>query len=220
MNYRLGLLFMSLFPLLLVGQEQNHSAYYYQRVSLFESLPASGEDIIFLGNSITDGGEWVELFPGKPVKNRGISGDTADGVYDRLESIIKGKPAKIFLLIGINDLARGKSPNSIVNRIALITERIQKEVPQTKLYIQSVLPVNDCFGLFKGHTSRWDEVKKINEGLRQLAENTSTTYVDLYSCFIGEEPDKMDRTYSNDGLHLMSEGYFKWAELITPYVEE
>lgn len=33
--------------------------------------------------------------------NRGISGDVAMGVYDRLDPILKGKPAKIFLLLGL-----------------------------------------------------------------------------------------------------------------------
>ena len=32
--------------------------YYDQRELLFEAMPTSENDIIFLGNSITDGGEW------------------------------------------------------------------------------------------------------------------------------------------------------------------
>lgn len=61
----------------------------------------TSKDIIFLGNSITNGGEWSELLNNKHVKNRGISGDICMGVYDRLDAVLKGKPAKIFLLIGI-----------------------------------------------------------------------------------------------------------------------
>ena len=48
----------------------------------------------FCGN----GGEWAELLNNKRVKNRGISGDICQGVYDRLDPILKGKPAKIFPL--------------------------------------------------------------------------------------------------------------------------
>ncbi|MCP3895963.1 MAG: sialate O-acetylesterase, partial [Bacteroides sp.] len=89
------------------GQEHKYSTFYYQRASLFEELPIDSKDIVFLGNSITNGGEWAELLNNKRVKNRGISGDICQGVYDRLDPILKGKPAKIFLLIGINDISRG-----------------------------------------------------------------------------------------------------------------
>ena len=53
--------------------------YYDQRELLFESLPTSQSDIIFLGNSITDGGEWAELFQNPDCKNRGISADITAG---------------------------------------------------------------------------------------------------------------------------------------------
>ena len=51
------------------------SEYNLQRRSLFEVLPVYSSDIVFLGNSITDGCEWAELFNNRHVKNRGISGD-------------------------------------------------------------------------------------------------------------------------------------------------
>lgn len=89
----------------LQAQERKHTTFFDQRATLFEVLPTSKKDIIFLGNSITNGGEWAELLDNPHVKNRGISGDRADTMLDRLHVITKGKPAKIFLLIGINDLA-------------------------------------------------------------------------------------------------------------------
>lgn len=100
----------------LQAQGRKHTTFYDQRATLFEVLPTSKKDIIFLGNSITNGGEWAELLGNPHVKNRGISGDRTDGVLDRLHVITKGKPAKIFLLIGINDLsaaaASRKSPRT------------------------------------------------------------------------------------------------------------
>ena len=87
--------------------------YYHQRVTLFRALPQTKEDIIFLGNSITDGGEWGELFNDIKIKNRGISGDITAGVLHRLDELANGKPAKVFLLIGVNDLARNITADSI-----------------------------------------------------------------------------------------------------------
>ena len=178
----------------------------------------TSKDIIFLGNSITNGGEWAELLNNKHVKNRGISGDVCMGVYDRLDAILKGKPAKIFLLIGINDVSRGTPTDTIVNRIGKIVKKIKKNSPKTKLYLQSILPVTDHYKMFGNHTRHWQMVKGINEKLVGLAESEKVTYIDLYSHFVDSVTGKMNVQYSNDGLHLLGKGYLKWAEIVKPYV--
>lgn len=193
------------------------STYYDQRELLFESLPTSENDIIFLGNSITDGGEWVELFQNINCKNRGISGDVCDGVLNRLETITKGQPAMVFLMIGINDLGRGGHPDTIALKTRHIVERIKTESPHTQVFVQSVLPTNDFYGLFSGHTSRWQEVAEINELLKVMANEEEVTYIDLYSHFATEE-GKMNLQYSNDGLHINGEGYKLWHDVIEQQV--
>ncbi len=202
------------------AQGRKYSTFYYQRATLFESLPITSKDIVFLGNSITNGGEWAELFNNKYVKNRGISGDIATGVYDRLDPILKGKPAKIFLLIGINDVARGTSADTIVQKIGMIVDKVKKDSPKTKLYLQSVLPVNDCFKMFTDHTSRGQVVLQINELLVKLAAKEAVTYIDLYSHFVDQQTGKMNIEYTNDGLHLLGKGYLLWRDIVLPYVKQ
>ena len=121
------------------------SEYNFQRRSLFEKLPVTSKDIVFLGNSITDGGEWNELLANPRVKNRGISGDRSSWMLDRLDPIVGGQPRKLFLLIGTNDLAAGTPAAEVVANVRKIVERFQSESPRTKLYVQSVFPVNDSF---------------------------------------------------------------------------
>lgn len=200
------------------GFAQKYSTFYYQRATLFEELPVTSKDIIFLGNSITNGGEWTELFQNKHVKNRGISGDICMGVYDRLGAILKGKPAKIFLLIGINDLNRGTAADTIVKQIGLIIWKIKQESPKTKLYLQSVLPVTDYYNMFGGHTKHWQMIKEMNEKIARLAVEEKITYIDLYSHFVDKSTGKMKIEYTNDGLHLLGVGYKKWVEIVNPYV--
>lgn len=202
------------------AQERKYSTFYYQRATLFEELPVTSSDIIFLGNSITNGGEWAELFDNPNVKNRGISGDVCMGVYDRLDAILKGSPAKIFLLIGINDVDRGASADTIVERIGMIVDKIRKDSPATKIYLQSVLPVSDHYKMFNGHTSRWEVVPEINKGLVRLADDRGVKYIDLYSHFIDNTTGKMNIEYTNDGLHLLGKGYKKWVGIVKPYVDE
>ncbi|NLY23867.1 MAG: sialate O-acetylesterase [Bacteroidales bacterium] len=202
------------------AQERTYSSFYYQRASLFEKLAVSEEDILFVGNSITNGGEWTELFEDARVKNRGISGDICEGLYDRLDPLLKGKPSKIFLMIGINDLARGTSPDLIVAQTDGIAEKIMRESPRTIIFLQSILPVNDCYGMFEGHTRQSQIIAPLNQRLKEMAELKSITFIDLYNHFVIPGTHKLDPRYSNDGLHLMGEGYMKWVEIVKPYLEK
>ena len=203
-----------------VAQQKSYSTTYYQRATLFEVLPVSSDDIVFLGNSITNGAEWCELFDDPHVKNRGISGDTTDGVYDRLAPIVDGRPKKIFLMIGVNDLARGRTTGEIADGIRAIAERIRTESPSTRLYLQSMLPVNDCYGRFEGHTSRYAQVAEINAEIQRIASDVNAVYIDLYSRFVEPESGKMRRELTNDGLHLLGAGYLLWRDIVTSYVKE
>ena len=202
-----------------IAAQTKYSTFYDQRTSLFEKLSVNAKDIIFLGNSITNGAEWAELFQNKRVKNRGISGDICQGVYDRLTPITAGKHSKIFLMIGINDVARGTSIDSITAATLKIIRKIQSESPRTRIYLQSILPVNDSFGMFQGHMKRKADIKPLNEKLRQMANAEKITFIDLYSHFVITDTELMNPAYTNDGLHLTGEGYLKWIEIMKPFLK-
>jgi lysophospholipase L1-like esterase len=100
------------------------------KVDQFRSFPNSRKDIIFLGNSITDGVDWVELVGNRHAKNRGISGDITFGVLERLDEVIEGQPAKVFILIGINDISRNIPDAVILQNYQRMVSRIKKESPK------------------------------------------------------------------------------------------
>ncbi len=202
-----------------VSAQQKYSTFHYQRASLFEKLPITPNDIVFLGNSITNGGEWSELFGNPNVKNRGISGDGCPSVMDRLDAVTTGQPAKIFLLIGVNCIAKDRTPDYIVLSIGEIIDKIKYETPNTQIYLQSILPLNESFGMFEGHTKHWKEIKPLNKKLEELAKSKQIEYIDLFSEFVEPGTERMNPLYTNDGLHLMGEGYMKWVEVLTPYVD-
>ena len=208
----------ALFLLPIEAQENKYSTFYYQRATLFEELPVTPDDIIFLGNSITNGAEWAELLDNSHVKNRGISGDVCMGVYDRLSPILRGKPAKIFLMIGINDVSAGLPADTIVGRIEKIVQKIRCDSPTTKLSLQSLLPVTNYYKKFGSHTSHPEIVPVINAGIKEIADREGVVYIDLYNGFVDSETGKMKIEYTNDGLHLLGKGYLKWIEIIKPYL--
>jgi lysophospholipase L1-like esterase len=193
------------------------STYYHQRATHFKTLPQTQNDIIFVGNSITDGGNWSELFGDIHIKNRGISGDVTKGVLNRLGEIVSRKPSKVFLLIGTNDLAHGVPPDSVIHNIFRIVSLIHQYSPSTKMYVQSIFPVNDHFNKFPDHVNKGKDIKYINAHLKQAADSVHYTFIDLYDVLRNKE-GKMNPNYTNDGLHLLGPGYMVWKHGVYPYV--
>lgn len=158
--------------------------YYEQKKSIFELLPNDKDEIIFLGNSITEGCEWNELFGDNWIKNRGISADVAEGVLLRLDEVTESKPLKIFLMIGINDLAFGYADKEILDNYNAIINKIKTDSKETEIYIQSVLPINKDFGEFKGYMHLAEKIIQLNTALENIAKENNTTYINLYDSFI------------------------------------
>lgn len=200
------------------AEETKYYPYWHERASLFKLLPNTKNEIIFLGDSITDGCEWSEIFEDLRIKNRGIGGDTTDGVIDRLDEVVESYPSKIFLMIGVNDLAQGKTLDQVVINIKRIIQVIQEKTPKTKIYLEGILPVNPDFGLNKNHTNKTAEIISINNSLKQVAQASGKTYVDLYSLFRTED-NKLNPDYTNDGLHLTGKGYLLWKSELKKYLK-
>lgn len=190
-------------------------AYYYHRKEHLESLPDTENEIIFLGNSITDNCEWWELFSDPHIKNRGIGGDDTDGILERLDEVTRSDPSKIFIMIGTNDLSNGKSVEYIIENYRKIIARIRQSTPGTKIFIQSVLPVDDAVH----YTRRNSEIIRINDHLKGIAAENGLIYIDLFSLFKTEN-NKLNPDYSIDGLHLNGKGYLVWKNAIISYVRE
>jgi predicted alpha-1,2-mannosidase len=190
-------------------------AYYYHKKGQFEILPVEKDEIIFLGNSITDQCNWSELLSNPKVKNRGIGGDDTDGVLERLSEITNRKPAKIFIMIGTNDISYGKSIEHVIANYKTIMDRIKNESPATKLYVQSILPTDDAIHI----TRKNSDISMVNTALETICRERGLVYIDLYSHFI-RDGKKLNPAYSLDGLHLNGQGYLLWRELIKQYVNE
>lgn len=187
-------------------------ASYSVRVGHFNSYPNHKKDIIFLGNSISLGTEWQELLQHKRVRNRGISGDISFGVIERLREITEGNPRKVFILIGINDIARGIPDEIIVDNYRRIIRQIKIESPRTEIFFQTVLPVNNEYK-DRHQFNKDDHIRNVNTLLKQLIITENIHLIDLHPQFLNAE-NKLDKKYTYDGLHLNAEGYKKWASIL------
>ena len=191
---------------------------YHLQVEQFRSYPNATSDIIFLGNSLTAYTNWNELLSNNNIRNRGISGDTSFGILERLDEITEGKPAKIFLLIGINDISRNVPSYVILKNIKKIINQIQKESPETKIHLQTLLPVNNTFTRYPNHYNKDEEIALVNRGLKELSIENNITLIDLHPHFLDDE-NRLDRKYTEEGLHLNTEGYNLWGKILLPYLD-
>lgn len=192
---------------------------YVDKTSQFKILPKIENAMVFLGDSITSQGEWTELLTNyniqNNIQNRGISGDTATRILRRLDIILESKPRQVFLMVGINDLINAKKTiDETVAGYKEILMQFQTKIPDTQIFIQSVLPVNNQAYIF------WQDNQKVislNLKLKALAQEFDYQYIDIFSHLLDSQ-GQLDAKYTTDGLHLNGQAYLVWKAAIKEYI--
>lgn len=181
--------------------------HYPTRIEEFKQNRLNYGDIVFLGNSITEqAGSWRDLLSIRNAKNRGIAGDTTEGVLARLGELFYYKPDKVFILIGINDLFHpSMTPQLIAENIVEIVNQIHQYSPNTEVFVQSTLPTTTA--------SLIENINSLNFMLENAASQNPYTFIQLHDHFALED-GKMNMAYSTDGVHLNETGYQVWIDLI------
>jgi lysophospholipase L1-like esterase len=187
--------------------------HYPQRMAIFQKEPVVTGRIIFLGNSITEMGNWGKLLNDSTVINRGIGGDNTYGVKRRLNDIIIRSPSKLFILIGINDIGKDIPDTQIAENVRQIILTIQQGSPETRIYLQSILPVNPNLKGFPQHYDKNLHIIATNILLEQLAKERRVTFINLNAVFDGGD-GKLKKEYTIEGLHINLKGYEAWVNYL------
>lgn len=198
---------------------QQETAYWFERDKLFEGLPMDSNAIVFVGDSHIQFFELAEFFENPHVKNRGIMGDNVKGILNRIDPVINSSPKKLFIEIGINDVLAGVNEETIVQHYSQLVTALKKRIPGAQIYVQSLLPVTKSSAMqgrdiVKVNTA----VRSVNSRLKKLAEENNLIFIDLYNAFALN--DELNPAYTFDGLHLDAKGYFLWAKLLKPFVDD
>lgn len=191
--------------------------HYENRVKSFRDQNLVFQNVVLLGDSITEGFDVATYFAGRRVVNRGIGADVigndldpADkrGVLKRLdESVFDVSPTDVFILIGINDLGQGHSPETIEAGYREMLTKIRKRLPELKLHVQSILPSR---GAFAKHNPN---ILDVNNRLRKLAAEFKCDYIDLHSKMTDAQGE-LKAEFTKDGLHLTAPAYEIWRQVI------
>lgn len=178
----------------------------YHGIPYIKMFCKTNPEIIFLGDSLTDKGDWVGL-----GLNKGIGGDTTEKVLGRIYGITELIPSKVFIMVGVNDILNGREVSETAIIYKKIINTIKQQSPNTKIFIQSVLPVK---GTLDDNVNK--DIIKLNIELRKIAKTYNAEYIDLHTSFLQDE--KLDPKYSLDGVHLNNEGYLLWKSQIRKYI--
>jgi len=187
--------------------------HYPQRIAKFQSEPVVTARIIFLGNSITEIGPWAKLTGDTTVVNRGIGGDITYGVLKRLDDVIARQPSKVFLLIGINDIGKDIPDTVIADNIRKIVAAILQGSPSTKIYVESLLPLNPDVKNFPQHYNKEEHVLSVNGMLPGMLAGLKCTYVNIFPLLL-DDKQRLDAQYTLDGLHVNQKGYVIWVDYL------
>jgi lysophospholipase L1-like esterase len=164
----------------------------------------SRKSTIFLGDSLTEQGQWSDWLSDYSAVNAGVAGNTTEDVLARLNEVIDQDPETVVLMIGTNDLAWRRSVEQIVRNVESILVALRKELPEVRLIAQSVLPRD---------ADKADEIREINIHLWQFAPTVKAEWLDLWPTF-ADEQGELKAEYSEDLLHLTPAGYEAWVNAV------
>lgn len=177
------------------------------------------ENIVFLGDSITNRYDLEKYFPNTHVVNSGREGNKTEDVLDDMkERVYNYNPSKVFLLIGTNDLDGGEDTNEIATDIEKIVVQIMENRPDAEIYVESVYPVNDDVTPSRTANRENSEIDKMNTKIKEICEKKKVTYIDVNTP-LKDEDGKFREEYTKDGLHLTDLGYEKVTDILKKYVK-
>ncbi len=181
--------------------------HYLRRKSFFD-VNGHQADIVMVGDSITEGAEWHELFPNLSIVNRGIGWDTTEGLLHRMESIYSTGAKKAFIMIGINDLGQNRSVDEIfVDYVKVLEQLISHNITP---YIQSTILAGGR------HIDRNKSIMMLNLRLKNWAEENGLIFIDLNQYLAAG--GGLNMSFSDDGIHLNGQGYAVWKTAIQKFL--
>jgi lysophospholipase L1-like esterase len=200
------------------GWAELFKIHWQNRVRSFKEQNLAWQNVVLLGDSITEGFDVTKHFPGRRVLNRGIGADVIGnnmppddprGVLQRLDnSVLDCAATDVFILIGINDLNSGRDVATMEAGYRELLGRLRKEAPRLRIHVQSVLPTRGA------HDRQNAPVREFNARLKKLAAESGCGFIDLHPLMADDE-GRLKAEFTNDGLHLTDAAYLVWrAEIL------
>ncbi len=181
-------------------------------------------DAAFVGDSLTQGLQLYDILDTNVIANRGINLESiykadkirvAEGYTSVFAELERIQPAKIYVLLGMNDIA-WRTEKDFIRLYGDLIDKVQDEFPTAELYIQSIFPVTNWYALEDNGIDN-EKVVTYNQSLMELCVKKGCHYLDVHSALANENgvlPDKA----SPDGIHLNAPYYQDWFTYLKTHV--
>jgi len=223
---RIPVLFKSIYSLFILvlissySHGQSKTSRFESEIVAFEKADQKnnpGDKInLFVGSSSIR--MWQSLnedFPNVNVLNRGFGGsETSDAIlyFDRI--VKPYRPQKIFLYEGDNDIANGKSVDTVFNDFQQFVSLVEENLPDAQVYFIAIKP----------SPSRWSihlEMELANQMIKEICnQKKNLQFIDVYTPMIGMNGKPTPELFVSDSLHMTRKGYEIWTQVIFPFVNE
>ena len=197
----------------------NHNKVKIKTIKTYKDRYIIPENIVFLGDSITYYYDLDKYYPDNNVVNSGISGNVSEDILsDMYNRVYKYNPSIVFLLIGTNQIPVGDSDEKIVDEIKKIVTEIHEKNPITKIYVESIYPVNENINKKAVQNRDNARISKLNTMIEEsLKDINYVKYINLYDKLASD--NKLNEEYSDDGLHLNDNGYEVVTSILKEYIK-
>jgi lysophospholipase L1-like esterase len=213
----LVLLLLHLAALPTTGQEKSSERWEKEIAAIEKRLketPPPPDSIFFAGSSSIVKWNLAKSFPDLPVVKVGFGGSQlADSTHFAPRLLLRYAPRSIVLYAGDNDLAAGKTPETVHADFKAFVSAVQEKLPRTKILYLSIKP----------SLLRWkliDKIRKTNALIEaECKKSDRLVFVDVGTPLLGEDGQPRKELFAKDGLHLSPEGYQVWTRVLTPLLK-
>ncbi len=191
--------------------------------SKLENIKEQDENIVFFGDSITEGYNVKEFYDEFRVVNSGISGNTTEDLINRIDrDLYNYNPSTVIIQIGTNDIRASIKDEDIIKNLKNIIKGIRKNRKNASILIESIYPINR-----EMDEEYWKDVNpdynnkhitKLNKEIKELCKKEHIKYIDIYSKLLDDNKN-LKEVYSKEGLHLTDLGYYKVTKIIKEYLK-
>lgn len=187
--------------------------------SRVEMAKSGGIDLMFIGDSITQGWEgdgrevWDRYYGNRRAANFGFGGDRTENVLWRLDNgeIPSLNPKVIVIMIGTNNVGSGSStPEQAADGVVAIVARLRTALPSSKILLLGIFPRGED----PGDPGRI----RVAEATRRFAglnDDKRVFFLDIGQSFVHVD-GRLRTSLMPDRLHLNAQGYELWAKAMEP----
>lgn len=163
------------------------------------------QNCVFFGDSITESISYYKFVDESRVL--GIKGLTSRKAMSKLDKVVEKGPEKIFILFGMNDVIDGEG--TFIEGYTKLIDALKERLPNTKIYIQSILPVDDRAKKRSGNLNN-PRIDEFNRALKEMAEKEGVSYMDVAAV----AKQYGDELREPDGIHYKYKFYIVWLNYI------